>query len=83
MAFKDLSRIISAYINTGIAINSLEFMITHTNPHASTKWDRSTSILITFSLFLSMFIAFAGINNVYAAELFSKDEKPFGVSYDD
>ena len=39
--------------------------------------------LVTCSLLLSIFIAFTGISNVYAVELFSKDEKPFGISYDD
>jgi hypothetical protein len=34
-------------------------------------------------LLLLIFSAFAGINNVYAVEFYSKDEKPFGVSYDD
>jgi|ERR687887_1974670 hypothetical protein len=47
------------------------------------KCSRSTCTLFTFSLVLSIFLAFAGLNSVYATELFSKDEKPFGVSYDD
>jgi hypothetical protein len=47
------------------------------------KCSGSTCILVTFSLLLSIFFAFAGLNSVYAGDLFSKDEKPFGVSYDD
>src|SRR5919198_1548489 len=44
---------------------------------------RSTRMLVTFCLLLSIFFAFTGINSVYAIGLFSKDEKPFGISYDD
>jgi hypothetical protein len=58
-------------------------MNTNTKAHVIMKYSRSTLILVTFSLLVSIFIAFAGINSVYAVELFSKDEKPFGVSYDD
>ena len=47
------------------------------------KYNRSAITLVVFSLLLSIFIAFAGINSVYGVELFSKDEKPFSVSYDD
>src|SRR5919197_6204012 len=47
------------------------------------KHSSSTRILVTFSLLLLIFFAFAGINNVYAVEFFSKDERPFGISYDD
>jgi hypothetical protein len=34
-------------------------------------------------LLFSIFFAFSGLQSVYGVELFSKDEKPFGVSYDD
>jgi hypothetical protein len=71
------------YINTGLVINSLKFMNTSTNLHAIKKCGSSTRILITFSLLLSIFIAFSGLISVYAVKMFSKDEKPFGVSYDD
>jgi hypothetical protein len=40
-------------------------------------------MIVTFSLILSIFVAFSGLTSVYAVELFSKDEKPFGISYDD
>jgi hypothetical protein len=36
----------------------------------------------SFFAFLNFF-AFPGLHSVYGVELFSKDEKPFGVSYDD
>lgn len=43
----------------------------------------STCILGMFLLF-SLFTAIIGIHDIYGAvEMFSKDEKPFGVSYDD
>ena len=57
-------------------------MYTIANPHAI-KRDRSVLILVTFSLLLSIFIAFSGLTSVYAVQMFSKDEKPFGVSYDE
>jgi hypothetical protein len=57
-------------------------MYTIASPHAI-KRDRSVLILVTFSLLLSIFIAFSGPTSVYAVRMFSKDEKPFGVSYDD
>ena len=47
------------------------------------KCGRSTCILVTFFLLFSIFFAFPGLHSVYGAERFSKDEKPFGVSYDD
>jgi hypothetical protein len=47
------------------------------------KCGRSTCILVTFFLLFSIFFAFPGLHSVYGVELFSKDEKPFGVSYDD
>jgi hypothetical protein len=47
------------------------------------KCSRSTCILVTFFLLFSIFFAFPGLHSVYGVELFSKDEKPFGVSYDD
>ena len=34
-------------------------------------------------LFVSVFFIFVGLHHVYAVQLFSKNEKPFGVSYDD
>jgi hypothetical protein len=48
------------------------------------KCSRSSCILIT-TLFLlfSIFFAFTGLRSVYGVELFSKVDKPFGVSYDD
>jgi hypothetical protein len=56
-------------------------------PH-TVKNNRGRSISIisaitTFFSFFSIFFAFIGLNSVYAVELFSKDDKPFGVSYDD
>jgi len=47
------------------------------------KLKESTCILITLFLLFSIFFAFSGLQSVYGVELFSKDEKPFGVSYDD
>jgi hypothetical protein len=38
--------------------------------------------VIPFLLF-SIFFVFPGLHSVYGVELFSKDEKPFSVSYDD
>jgi hypothetical protein len=47
------------------------------------KLGGSISILGLF-LFLSIFFAFFSLHSIYGAiELFSKDEKPFGVPYDD
>jgi hypothetical protein len=43
----------------------------------------STHILVTFSLVFSIFFTFSGLPNVYGFGVFSKDEKPFGISYDD
>jgi hypothetical protein len=41
-------------------------------------------VTITFSfLFFSIFFTFPGLRSVYGAELFSKDEAPFGIPYDD
>jgi hypothetical protein len=40
-------------------------------------------VTTTFFLLFSIFFAFSGLHSVYGVELFSKDEKPFGVSYDD
>jgi hypothetical protein len=34
-------------------------------------------------LLFSIFFVFSGLQSVYGVELFSKDEKPFDVSYDD
>jgi hypothetical protein len=53
------------------------------NPYATKKCSSSTRTIVTFSLLLSIFIAFSGLTSAYAVEMFSKDEKPFGVSYDD
>jgi hypothetical protein len=53
------------------------------NPHAIKKCGSLTHILITFTLLLSFLIALSGLSSVYAVEIFPKDEKPFGVSYDD
>jgi hypothetical protein len=39
--------------------------------------------LVTFSLLFSVFFVFSVPHNVYGLEFFSKDEKPFGISYDD
>jgi hypothetical protein len=47
------------------------------------KHSATTCILVAFSLLFSIFFAFPGLHRVYGVELFSKDEKPFGVSYDD
>jgi hypothetical protein len=47
------------------------------------KCSRSTCILVTFFLLFSIFFAFPGLHSVYGVELFSKDEKPFGIPYDD
>jgi hypothetical protein len=49
----------------------------------TTKFSRSFCTLITLFLFVSVFFVFIGLQHVYAVKLFSKDEKPFGVSYDD
>lgn len=42
-----------------------------------------TCTLVTLFLVLSILFAFTGLRSVYGVEMFSKDEKPFGVSYDD
>jgi len=47
------------------------------------KCSRSTCILVALILLFSIFFAFSGLHSAYGVELFSKDEKPFGVSYDD
>ena len=73
----------NVYINTSLIINSLNLIKTSVNPHASKKCSSSTHIIVTFSLLLSIFIAFSGLTSVYAVEMFSKDVKPFGISYDD
>jgi hypothetical protein len=44
--------------------------------------DALTCVLVVFSL-LSIFLAMASVQDVYAIAVFSKDEKPFNVSYDD
>src|SRR5215472_13305202 len=43
---------------------------------------RSTCTFTLLSLF-SIFFVFTGLQHVYAVQLFSKNEKPFGVTYDD
>ena len=40
-------------------------------------------IVVTIFLASIDFFAFLDFNVVYAVQLFSKNEKPFGVSYDD
>jgi hypothetical protein len=52
-------------------------------PRTINKFSRSTSIVITLFLVFSIFFAFSGPHSAYGIELFSKDERPFGVSYDD
>lgn len=44
------------------------------------RWSNRT--FVAFLLF-SIFFAFPGLHSVYGVEFFSKDEKPFGVPYDD
>ena len=46
------------------------------------KYSHSNSILVILLVF-SIFFAFTGLQQVYAVQLFSKNEKPFGVPYDD
>ena len=46
------------------------------------KYLESRYILAIF-LASSIFLAFTGLQRVYAVQLFLKNEKPFGVSYDD
>jgi hypothetical protein len=58
-------------------------MNTNANLPVIMKCSTLTHVLVTFSLILSIFITFVGMNSVYAVEFFSKDEKPFSVSYDD
>jgi hypothetical protein len=57
-------------------------MITNSTLCTIKKFRGSTCILIPFLLF-SIFFAFPGLHSVYGVELFSKDEKPFGVPHDD
>jgi hypothetical protein len=52
-------------------------------PFIINKYSRSTSIVITLFLVFSTFFAFSGLYNAYGVELFSRDERPFGISYDD
>src|SRR6476659_4635287 len=49
----------------------------------SKKFRGSSCILVALILLFSIFFAFSGLHSAYGVELFSKDEKPFGVSYDD
>jgi hypothetical protein len=47
-----------------------------------TGYRESSRTLINFLVF-SILFAFIGLQHVYAIQLFSKNEKPFGVPYDD
>jgi hypothetical protein len=47
------------------------------------KRSTTTCILVALILLFSISFAFLGLHSAYGVELFSKDEKPFGVSYDD
>jgi hypothetical protein len=64
-------------------IPSMESMNTDRILFIIKKVRGSTCILITLFLLFSIFFVFPGLHSVYGVELFSKDEKPFGVSYDD
>jgi hypothetical protein len=50
--------------------------------YVTNRYSKSCCILI-ISLFVSILFAFSGLQQVSAVQLFSKNEKPFGVSYDD
>jgi len=50
--------------------------------YTTNRYCEPAYILIIF-LFFSILFAFSGLQNVYGVKLFSKDEKPFGVLYDD
>jgi hypothetical protein len=52
------------------------------NDNMTRKYIESKYILTIF-LASSIFLAFTGLQRAYAVQLFSKIEKPFGVSYDD
>jgi hypothetical protein len=43
----------------------------------------SACVLVTILLCLSVFFVFPGLHSVFGLGFFSKDEKPFGKSYDD
>ncbi len=61
-----------------------QFVNTDMIPSTIKKYSRSSYFLIIVSLlFFSVFFVFSGLPTVYGFEVFSKDEKPFGVSYDD
>jgi len=47
------------------------------------RYSELNRILIIVFLISSILFAFTGLQRVYAVQLFSKNEKPFGVSYDD
>jgi hypothetical protein len=53
--------------------------------HCTIKKFKESICILSTTLFLlfSIFFVFSGLHNVYGVELFSKDEKPFGVTYDD
>src|SRR5690242_9143203 len=70
-----------ACINTSLVIDQFGFMNCRTSQYTINKRVIATFILVTFSLILS--ITFSGLTNVYSVQIFSKDEKPFGISYDD
>src|SRR5689334_21252817 len=74
----------STYINTGSVNNSLEFMNTASvDANATKKSGCPVHFLVALSMLLMIFIVFSGLHSVYAVEIFSKDEKPFNVAYDD
>lgn len=47
------------------------------------KSNALVSMFVTCSLLFLIFFAFPGLHSVYGVEFFSKDEAPFGLSYDD
>jgi hypothetical protein len=64
-------------------IDSIKSMNTNKILCTIKKFSASTCILARFFLLFSIFFAFAGLHSVYGVQLFSKDEKPFGIPYDD
>ncbi len=67
-------------IKVGIKLNS----DLYPTGHSCCIW-RAFHIRYILAIFLafSILLAFTGLQRVYAVQLFSKNEKPFGVSYDD
>lgn len=54
------------------------------NIFCTVKKSGGSNYILGAFLLLSTFIAIFGLHSVYGAvELFSKDEKPFGVQYDE